>query len=231
MASREIIKIANVDDLHRHSDLLENNSIVKNNGVWKIRGIEGVELSTHLFDTLFFLGKLGFVGRNDALNEYEYNLKACKFDYDEKYYKQLCRFTYNRRFWGLYDIERVFTKIGFSVLTRYSYMVFPTAKAVLKVKCLVLSKVGFKLVLPYFSKINNLLGKNALYKQIVQIVSKLYLFDTKYPYIVSINPAKKLPPDAISTELKREWDYQFKQISDRVLVWANYEEGQYDNIR
>lgn len=223
--------IAHVGDLQNYSDLLKSNYIVKDNGVWKVQGVRGIELNTHLFDTLLFLGKLKQIEYRATSNIYKYKLQALRFDTDEKYYKQLCRFTYNRKFWGLYDIERVLGKLGYSVDTRYTDKVFPTANAAIKVKSLILTKGNFKLVIPYFSKINSLCNKGGLYKQLVQIVSKIYPLEAKYPYIVTIDPVPKRPPTVVSTMLQREWDYQFKQISDKVLVWANYEEGQYDNIR
>lgn len=223
--------IAHVGDLQNYSDLLKSNYIVKDNGVWKVQGVRGIELNTHLFDTLLFLGKLKQIAYSANSNVYKYKLQALRFDTDERYYKQLCRFTYNRKFWGLYDIERVLGKLGYSVDTRYTDKVFPTANAAIKVKSLILTKGSFKLAIPYFSKINSLCNKGGLYKQLVQIVSKIYPLEAKYPYIVTIDPATKRPPTVVSTMLQRKWDYQFKQISDKVLVWANYEEGQYDNIR
>lgn len=166
MANRKI-KIANAGDLQANIDLLRNNNIIKNGGVWELIGHKEVELNS-----LF----------------YEYKLQACSFDKDEKYYKQLARFTYNRKFW-----ERIFAKLG------YYDRIFPAAEC----SMLIFQKDRFRLILPYFSNI-----------------SELYLFGSKnpkYPY--------ELPA------LQREWNYQFKQISDTVLVWANYEEGQYDAIR
>lgn len=182
MAYRKI-KIANA------GDLLRNNNIIKNGGVWELTGHKEVELNSHLFNTLCFLGKL----------------KLTSLDKDEKYYKQLARFTY--------DVKRIFAKLG------YDYdRIFPAAECSMHV---------FRLILPYFSNIANLLTKNSIYIYI----SELYLFG---PYEVSLvcDPdTPQMPPQAILPALQRKWNYQFKQISDTVLVWANYEEGQYDAIR
>ena len=149
----------------------------------------------------------------------------------------MARFTYNRKFWGLYDIKRIFAKIGYEVWTEYYDRIFPSAECSMHVTCLILQQDCFRLIFPYFSNIANLITKNSIYKQIVRIVSELYLFGSKnpkYPYEVSLvcDPdTPKMPPQAISPVLQIKWNYQFKQISDTVLVWANYEEGQYDDIR
>lgn len=210
MANRKI-KIANAGDLQANIDLLRCNNIIKNGGVWELIGHKEVELNSHLFNTLCFLGKLKLTSHCQGSKFYEYKLQACSFDKDKKYYKQLARFTYNRKFWALYDVKRVFAKIGYEVWTEYYDRIFPAAA--------------------------NLLTKNSIYKQIVRIVSELYLFGSKnpkYPYEVSLvcDPdTPQMPPQAILPALQRKWNYQFKQISDTVLVWVNYEEGQYDAIR
>lgn len=231
------IKIANAGDLQANIDLLRYNNIIKNGGVWELIGHKEVELNSHLFNTLCFLGKLKLTSHCEGSKFYEYKLQACSFDKDEKYYKQLARFTYNRKFWALYDVKRIFAKLGYEVWTEYYDRIFPAAECSMHVKCLIFQKDRFRLILPYFSNIANLLTKNSIYKQIVRIVSELYLFGSKnpkYPYEVSLvcDPdTPQMPPQAILPVLQRKWNYQFKQISDTVLVWANYEEGQYDAIR
>lgn len=197
MANRKI-KIANTGDLQANIDLLRCNNIIKNGGVWELLGHKEAELNSHLFNTLCFLGKLKLTSHCQGSKFYEYKLQACSFDKDEKYYKQLARFTYN--------VKRIFAKLGYEVWAEYYDRIFPAAECSMHVKCLIFQKDRFRLILPYFSNIANLLTKNSIYKQIVRIVSIL--------------PA-----------LQRKWNYQFKQISDTVLVWANYEEGQYDAIR
>lgn len=236
MASRKI-KITNAGDLQANIDLLCCNNIVKNGGVWELSGHKEVKLSSHLFNTLCFLGKLKLTSHCENSKFYEYKLKECSFDKDEKYYKQLARFTYNRKFWSLYDIKRIFAKLGYKAWTEYYDRIFPAAECSMHVRCLIFQKDDFRLILPYFSNIANLLTKSSIYKQIVRIVSELYLFGSanpKYPYEVSLvcDPdAPKMPRQFILPMLRREWNYQFRQISDTVLVWANYEEGQYDAIR
>ena len=109
MAYRKI-KIANAGDLQANIDLLRCNNIIKNGGVWELIGHKEVELNSHLFNTLCFLGKLKLTSHCEGSKFYEYKLQACSFDKDEKYYKQLARFTYNRKFWALYDVKRIFAK-------------------------------------------------------------------------------------------------------------------------
>lgn len=236
MASRKI-KIANASDLQANIDLIRCNSIIKNGGVWELLGHKEVELNSRLFNTLCFLGKIKLTYHCEGSKFYEYKLQACSFERDERYYKQLARFAYNRKFWGLYDIKRLFAKIGYDVRTEYSDRLFPVAECSMRVKCIVFQKDHFRLILPYFSNIANLCTKNSIYKQFVRIISELYLFgdkSLKYPYEVSLDndPDKpQMPPQAILPALKREWNYQFNKISDTVLLWANYEEGQYDAIR
>lgn len=236
MANRKI-KIANAGDLQANIDLLRCNNIIKNGGVWELIGHKEVELNSHLFNTLCFLGKLKLTSHCQGSKFYEYKLQACSFDKDEKYYKQLARFTYNRKFWALYDVKRIFAKLGYEVWAEYYDRIFPAAECSMHVKCLIFQKDRFRLILPYFSNIANLLTKNSIYKQFVRIISELYLFGSKnpkYPYEVSLvcDPdTPQMPPQAILPALQRKWNYQFKQISDTVLVWANYEEGQYDAIR
>ncbi len=217
MANRKI-KIANAGDLLANIDLLRCNNIIKNGGVWELIGHKEVELNSHLFNTLCFLGKLKLTSHCEGSKFYEYKLQACSFDKDEKYYKQLARFTY--------DVKRIFAKLGYEVWAEYYDSIFPAAECSMHVKCLIFQKDRFRLILPYFSNIANLLTKNSIYKQIVRIVSELYLFGS--PYEVSLvcdHDTPQMPPQAIL-----KWNYQFKQISDTVLVWANYEEGQYDTI-
>lgn len=152
MAYREI-KIANAGDLQADIDLLRCHNIIKRGGVWEL-GHKEVGLNSHLFNTLCFLGELKLTLPSQGSKFYDYKLQAWLFDKDEKYYKQLSCFTYNRKFWALYDVK-------------YD-RIFPVAECTMHVKCLI---------------------------------------------------------------LQREWNYQFKQIFDTVLVWASYEEGQYDAIR
>ena len=196
MANRKI-KIANAGDLLANIDLLRCNNIIKNGGVWELIGHKEVELNSHLFNTLCFLGKLKLTSHCEGSKFYEYKLQACSFDKDEKYYKQLARFTY--------DVKRIFAKLGYEVWAEYYDSIFPAAECSMHVKCLIFQKDRFRLILPYFSSNN-----------------------PKYPYEVSLvcDPdTPQMPPQAIL-----KWNYQFKQISDTVLVWANYEEGQYDTI-
>lgn len=204
---------------------------IANGGVWELLGHKEVELNSHLFNTLCFLGKLKLTLHCQGSKFYEYKLQACSFDKAEKYYKQLACFTYNRKFWALYDVKRIFAKLGYEVWAEYYDRIFPAAECSMHVKCLIFQKDLFRLILPYFSNIANLLTKNSI------LISELYLFGSKnpkYPYEVSLvcDPdTPQMPPQAILPALQRKWNYQFKQISDTVLVWANYEEGQYDAIR
>ena len=211
MANRKI-KIANAGDLLANIDLLRCNNIIKNGGVWELIGHKEVELNSHLFNTLCFLGKLKLTSHCEGSKFYEYKLQACSFDKDEKYYKQLARFTY--------DVKRIFAKLGYEVWAEYYDSIFPAAECSMHVKCLIFQKDRFRLILPYFSNIANLLTKNSI------LVSELYLFGSPYEVSLVCDPDTHLmPPQAIL-----KWNYQFKQISDTVLVWANYEEGQYDTI-
>lgn len=224
-------KIFTPSDIVANRELFKDSILVKNKGVWEILGSENrYELNTYLFDTLAYLGK---IQPKNRLNEHctQYKLVGLRLDKDEKYYKQLLRFSLDRKWFALIDLKASFEKLGYKVTTKISDRLFPAATEMSKVKCLVFEKDSFKLTLPYYSKIHILLNKNALFKNIVRVVCELYLTNQKYPYMVQIQPKVRLCDEELYGLLKREWDSYFRKVARKALEWAGYEEGQYDYIR
>lgn len=203
------IVIKNAADLMQNIKKLDLKNVVflKNCGSWRIIGADysNVKLDLYLFNTLANLGKLKLKGVID--DNIFYKLNKIGFDVDVVQYKILLKVLKDKKFPAVIDLRDYLKKFGFDVKLQKWNNTLPAYR------CMVISKDNFELTMPYYTKVQDFLNKDGLFKILCQIVCVLYFDKNIYPYSVSASAP-------IHSILRREWQRKFDLVADKVLEWT-----------
>lgn len=206
------IFINNAADLMNLTDgslhLFKKFIFVKKNGAWSFldADMQNINLDMHLCNTLASAQKLKLTNIVDDTMLYE--LVKTDFDNDVRYYKELLKLTYDRKFFTVLDLKFYLGKFGYTVCTDLFYNTLPAYR------CLYIKKDDkFRITFPYYTSPTVLLNKNALFKELCRNVCTLYLPKNIYPYSISASAPRY-------SIMWKEWQREFDFVAKKVLEWS-----------